>query len=238
MGCYNSGTSLLSDLIATHPDCSGASNEGVALTTELARPEEFGWPRMWTKCAEQMLMTEVDSEANKAADRIKRQWRLSFDKKALCIVEKSISNSLRIEFLSKHFSPAYFVHITRDCVPVAEGIRRKAKPALYSNPEGWEQYPLEMCLDQWIAAEEVIGQALARLQVSSHAVSISYEALCDRPKVVLSGLFSELRLSDECLENNPVMVDKVLNIANMNGRSYAALNPQEIELLKRRCEAR
>lgn len=234
VGCYNSGTSLLSSLIAAHPECSGASNEGVALTTELARPEQFGWPRMWLKCQHKLMAPDNGEVALQTADLIKRQWRASFDKEASCIVEKSISNGLRIEFLSKYFAPAKFIHITRDGLAVAEGIRRKAKPALYSNPEGLQRYPLELCLDQWVAANSTIRQSLSKQELAPNTVSVSYEELCECPKDVLATIFSKLGLSNTFLETDRSMIEKIASISNMNKKSYDSLDSIEIETLRRR----
>lgn len=234
VGCYNSGTSLLSSLISAHPECSGASNEGVALTSLLTRPEEFGWPRMWLKCEQEMMAAEALGDASNIADSIKRQWRPSFDTNSRFIVEKSITNALRIKFLSAHFKPACFVHITRDGIPVAEGIRRKSKPAVYANGEGLEKYPLDLCFDQWIAANKVIEESFAQLNSSALGLTIAYEDLCSNPNAVLSALFKDLSLDDKCLETCPLLVEKVSRVSNMNEKSYASLSSEEINSLKQR----
>ena len=46
VGCYNSGTTLLANLLEAHPAINGLAREGVELTDALRRPELAGWPRM------------------------------------------------------------------------------------------------------------------------------------------------------------------------------------------------
>ncbi len=43
IGCYNSGTTLLNEILASHPKISGLPDEGVMLTDQLVKPEDFNW---------------------------------------------------------------------------------------------------------------------------------------------------------------------------------------------------
>src|SRR5688572_13607291 len=58
LGCYNSGTTLLDQILSLHPEISGLKDEGVMLTDCLKRPEDFGWRRMWWKCEDQMAIVD------------------------------------------------------------------------------------------------------------------------------------------------------------------------------------
>ena len=70
--CYNSGTTLLARLLERHSQVRAMPGEGVAFTDGLLRPEEFGWPRLWYRCQQQM---QVDSNDQlELANRIKKQW--------------------------------------------------------------------------------------------------------------------------------------------------------------------
>ena len=70
IGCYNSGTTLLKDLLAEHPHIGVLAGEGVKFSDALPRPEDFGWQRMWCQCIEQMHLDPKDAER---ANRIKCQ---------------------------------------------------------------------------------------------------------------------------------------------------------------------
>ena len=50
VGCYNSGTTLLADLMGNHPDISALPVEGVRLSDVWPLPETYAWNRMWMKC--------------------------------------------------------------------------------------------------------------------------------------------------------------------------------------------
>ena len=46
VGCYNSGTTILRDIVASHPNVSDLPFEGVKLTSAFPDLEAGGWPRM------------------------------------------------------------------------------------------------------------------------------------------------------------------------------------------------
>src|SRR5688572_24611021 len=100
LGCYNSGTTLLNQLLAEHPSISGLPDEGVMLTDQLVKPEDYGWRRMWWKCVDQMESDRISR--NRDSSRIKRHWSHFYEDKKF-LVEKSISNVCRISFFSRHF---------------------------------------------------------------------------------------------------------------------------------------
>jgi hypothetical protein len=227
VGCYNSGTTLLSRLMQYHPECSGTTNEGVVLTTELKRPEDFGWPRMWIFCLNELRIAPDSPASIESAERIKRQWSFSFDADKSAIVEKSISNGARIPFLANNFKPAYFVHIVRDGIAVAEGIRRKSTPQKYQNPKFDNKYPLELCIKQWLVANGIIERDLQTLAVGQRCV-VKYEDLCADPVSVMAQIYQFCGLENG--KNIDFHTDSV--IRNMNSRSYRALTSDELEMVK------
>ena len=46
VGCYKSGTTLLTKILSQHPLIGSMPNEGVAFTDALPYPEQYGWTRM------------------------------------------------------------------------------------------------------------------------------------------------------------------------------------------------
>src|SRR5690242_5444088 len=63
LGCYNSGTTLLDQILSGHPQFSGLNEEGVMLTDQLPRPEDFQWRRMWWKCEDKMMIPFTSADA-------------------------------------------------------------------------------------------------------------------------------------------------------------------------------
>jgi hypothetical protein len=49
IGCYNSGTILLEQIIRQHPAIAGLPDEGQFLTDALITPKSVGVPRLWVE---------------------------------------------------------------------------------------------------------------------------------------------------------------------------------------------
>ena len=221
IGCYNSGTTLLAHLLERHPEIKALSGEGVAFTDGLLRPEEFGWPRLWVKCQPEM---EVDVEGGaKLADRIKRQWSWALIGNGKCVLEKSIANATRLEFLNAHFKPAYFIHITRNGYAVAEGIRRKANPGRWDNPDYEDRYPLELCAQQWQATEDLIESKKSMLD---RYHTVRYEELVASPREQIQKIldFTGLAWDEKILDGNIRVHGTIGPIENMNRKSLQNLS--------------
>jgi hypothetical protein len=230
IGCYNSGTTLLAGLLERHSQIQSLPGEGVVFTDELTRPEEFGWPRLWFKCRQQMKVRG----ANPAdlAGRIKRQWRWAAIGKGPCFLEKSIANATRLEFLNDHFQPAYFIHIMRNGYAVAEGIQRKADPTRWRNPEYSGRYPIGLCAEQWQATEALITAQSSQLD---NYYALSYEDLTAAPEQEIRRILQFLELPDESqLLNKEIRVHGQRRpISNLNDLSLRNLGEDDIEAIDR-----
>ncbi len=231
LGCYNSGTSLLSRILASHPQVSGMPDEGIYFTDALPFPEQFGWPRMWVRCFDDVHL-DPSSTPPETVSRIKKQWSLAYPRGATNLVEKSVSNVPRIAFLEAHFQPAFFVAIIRNGYAVSEGIRRRAQPGRFGNPLYGDSYPLELCAEQWRATDEVITRerhGLARF------LQIRYEELTERPGSVLSRVtdFLELPpLPESVLDRTWSIKDRMEPIRNMNRRSLERMSRRDFEIVE------
>ena len=126
LGCYNSGTTLLRELLSFHSEISTLPREGVVITRLLPRPEDKGWKRMWVKC-----LHYIDNQKDIDPREVMSDWEPWWDSKKVIFLEKSISNLTRIDWFEKNFPNCYFVGITRDGYAVAEGIRRRVSPCSY-----------------------------------------------------------------------------------------------------------
>ena len=173
LGCYNSGTTLIYEMLRSNPGIASLPWEGSRLTHLFADPGPLGWPRMWQKCLPEIQAKESGLNED-AARKVKKQWKWASTGSQPIFVEKSITNAIRIPFLAQHFRPAFFIHIVRNGYAVSEGIRRKGVPSSKRNPEQMDRYPIDLCAQQWVKANNIIERELS----GQNHVRIRYEDLC------------------------------------------------------------
>ena len=230
VGCYNSGTTLLANLLEAHPAISGLAREGVELTDALRRPELAGWPRMWSQCEDWVSMRPEEATADRA-DRIKRQWSHHTDDSGL-IIEKSIANMTRLEFLAEHFQPAYFIHIVRNGYAVSEGIMRRSHPQDWGRTEYGEAYPPELAAEQWQRSYQRFQDSRNKL---ANVLELSYEALTEDPTRNLAAIsdFLGIEAFDPALLERTWSFREInSSIRNMNPRSITRLSPAEVKAIE------
>jgi adenylate kinase family enzyme len=182
VGCYNSGTTLLGKLLSQHKNISYL-DEGAHYTDELKIPDELGWPRMWCEVEDDIKkdIDNVDSARN-----LRKDWSWLFDVDKNVYLEKSISNTARVEWLKKNFSNSYFVHIIRNGYAVAEGIRVKAPNDNWNMPDEYDTYPISKCAKMWCRSAEVFKSQAKSI---SNTKTVAYEKLCKSPKKVVSEIW-------------------------------------------------
>ena len=234
IGCYNSGTTLLDQILASHPDISGLPDEGVMLTDQLSRPEDYGWRRMWYKCHDKMNYTIKGKKINPV--KTKKHWSHFYDLNKPFLLEKSISNTTRLDFLNTHFTPVYFIHIVRNGYAVAEGIRRKAAvmPENLQFNEG--KYPIELCAQQWVSSLKAVEKFKPK---ASNLLEIKYEDLCDDPLKVTNEICDFLKIesfTSDFLHHKFSIHEKSSNIVNMNERSFKKLTSADFHKINELCK--
>jgi hypothetical protein len=230
VGCYNSGTTLLANLLEAHPAISGLAREGVELTDALRRPELAGWPRMWSQCEDWVSMRPEEATAERA-ERIKRQWSHHTEDSG-AIIEKSIANMTRLEFLAEHFQPAFFIHIVRNGYAVSEGIMRRSHPEDWGRTEFGETYPPDLCAGQWQRSFERFQESRDKLP---NVLELSYESLTERPADALSALSKFLQIEafdPRLLEQEWSFREINASIQNMNDKSISGLSEEEINAIE------
>lgn len=230
LGCYNSGTTLLAELLSQHPQLTVLPDEGVMLTNQLKRPEDFGWRRMWWKCA--MMIKSADLSLNiKSAQVIKRHWAFFIPLKSQIVVEKSIANILRIRFLQRYFADAYFIHIRRNPYAVAEGIQRKAQPTGAQAQKYGARYPLELCIQQWVASQTVFENEKSKIR---NLFDSTYEEFTANPQEWANQIcdFLEIEHFDPKIFSQEMKVHgKSMKIKNQNEKSFQRLNIEDWNLI-------
>lgn len=225
VGCYNSGTTLLEDLLGEHGDISKLPTEGNVLTKGLTRPEDFGWPRLWYKCARDIVYKEGDCID---AERIKNDWQVWHDRKKSFYLEKSIANSAKIEWLEKAFNSPYFIWIVRDGYCVSEGIRRRSLSSQLPNRYKADGYPIEMCAKQWLTSNLLIQEKVKSVK---NVIEVSYEELMDDPSSTVSAILNWLPIQNKhtlFLKNEFEFHGKEASIQSMNQKSFKNLTQDDI----------
>jgi len=227
VGCYNSGTTLLADVMGQHPAISALPVEGVRLSDVWPLPETHAWNRMWMKCVDAMRLEPGPGMAA-LAERVKRQWWASFARRPL-LLEKSIANSPRMPFIQTYFEPAYFIYIVRNGYAVSEGLRRGARPRHWGRDDYGDRYPIALCAEQWAVTDRVISADAPGIE---HLTRISYEDLTADPRRVLDDVTDFLGIepfSDAVLERSWRVHGVTSPIRDMNAEAIARLSPADIE---------
>jgi hypothetical protein len=203
-GCARSGTSILGELIAAHPEVS------------YLYEAHHIWRRAGHARDDSHRLVASDAEPE-VVRKLRKRFRTEIGGAAL-LVEKNPRSSLRIPFIRAAFPEAKLVHIYRDGRDVACSLLagvggedwRHLKPPdwarLFADQEG-----IVRCAAAWRSVMEII---LADLADTPH-FSIRYEDLVERPNEIARGLFDYLSLP-----LHPDVVAFVDRIVNTTAGSY------------------
>jgi len=205
IGCARSGTSILGELLSSHPDVRyifEAHN-----IWEIAGPGENNSHRLTQGHATPCVIKSV------------RKWFLSQQGSARLLVEKNPRNILRVPYIKKIFPEAKIIHIVRDGRDVTcsllPGIGGTAWWHL--KPPTWERLiseePISRCAQVW---NETIQIALEDLDSVPHLL-LKYEDLISFPEKAASNLFAYLGL-----KNHVAVMEYCKNIQNSTQDSYQA----------------
>ena len=238
VGCYNSGTTILKDVVGAHNSVSTLPREGAKFSDMLPRPEDLGWQRMWISCREHMNMPVEEKISTKMVQRIKEDWSPWWKKGSACYLEKSVSNTTRIEWIDRYFDNAHFLAISRDPIAVVEGIRRKASPQGEArNILGAESYTIDMAIEQWLDANERILDVEKSIK---KIMRLKYEDFVMDPESHLSRIWKFLELEDQrvSFENGDLSINnQTITLENMNSKSLARIGTGERKTIETKTSA-
>ncbi len=218
VGCYNSGTTLLHDVIASHPSVASLPREGQYCTDQLTIPSDVGLTRTWALAPERFV-PRPGNEPD--AEKLKRQWcGMMSDPRLPVFIEKSIPNAARIEWLNRHFDNAYFIALVRNGYAVSEGINRKAGQSV------------EIAAKQWQQSNRIM---LDQLDKVKNKLILKYEDITAQPAEQMQGIMDFLELDgSQLLADRKWTVHGVTsNIRNMNARSLSRLSEEDKEYIYR-----
>lgn len=220
VGCYNSGTTLLRDVLNEHPDIAALPFEGMRLTDAFEDLEASDWPRMMYRNKARWDLT--DEGASTRVTQAKRDWAPFWDKRSSAFLEKSIDHSTRITWLDRHFGNVYVIGIFRNGLAVSEGILRRSRPKGAAILEVGETYPLTMVAEQWV---EFSRRLHNDIDAVSHGHKLLYEDLMEQPRETLEEIF-------EFLEMSPPQIDIDGSMISINGRKFSFQNQNETSILR------
>lgn len=223
LGLNNSGTTLLADLLKSHPVMRWLPNEGQYLTGALPLPREHGVPRNFSQRLDVFHWTEANNPA--PALRIQYDWSRFYQRRPGILLEKSPPNTTRSRWFQANFTPSRFVAIIRHPYAVCEGLRRR------------EGASLEDAARHWVLANETMLDDREYLQ---HCLCITYESLCAEPVKHLKELEAFFGLDvpfDPAIVTTPRRIhninDTTASICNFNARSEEQLSHDDCRTIDR-----
>lgn len=224
LGCNNSGTTLLYNLLGRHPQIDPLRGEGqdsphMPFTNDYRDDYGFGLNRIWTEKLELFRNPDV-----KSIKKLRQSWlSMRTSKGGKYVMEKSPPDSVRSLWLQEHFSSAWFVGIVRNGYAVCEGIKRKKGGAIN----------YERAARHWAKANEVILKDSEKL---GHFKLVRYEELTEKTEKTLQGIEEFLGLVAHNYSNLDV-VDlgyshfPPAKIKNMNQKSFKSLNQKQRNII-------
>lgn len=223
VGCYNSGTTLIAEVLGKHPSISELPGEGQFLTDQLLLDYMIGLPRMWVEREDLFRMNEHSKGPD--VGRIKKEWSIrASHRNAPIVLEKTPANMARTRWLQANFANAYFIGVIRDPYAVSAGIRKKAEPEHRVN--GW---PIEMCARQWARSNEVLEEDSAHLK---HFMWLRYEEFAEQTNACLERVASFLGIDPfpaaSIATQNWNIHERDDAIRNLNAESLADLTHADL----------
>ena len=228
IGCYNSGTTLLENILHQHSNIAGLTTEGQFLTQALINPKDIGIPRLWTQ--KEALFRFKPNEKTETAQQVKQDWLKQLDKpNFLYAIEKTPTNAARTLWLQQHFAPAYFIHIVRNGYAVALGIEEKVRK------KHGEIMPnlLDKAAYQWARGLEIIIEDAPKL---NHFLEIRYEDLTQNSIKVTTQICNFLQLpplSENTLNQKYQVHNLNSEIKNQNAHRLAEMTTSQKAIIEK-----
>lgn len=189
-GLHRSGTSLLAELVARHPEISGLTgtgfpeDEGQFVQTVYPLARQFGGPGKFG-FDPRAHQVELPPEAAKAAaERLETEWARYWESPAPVRLEKSPPNLLRLRFLYSVFPEAAFVVLIRHPLEVGMATQKWGRRRrLYTLVRHWFH-----CHAIFERDREYVPRLLL----------VRYEDLIDDPSAVVGSIHRFVGLGPHC----------------------------------------
>lgn len=209
VGCNNSGTTLIHDVLAATGRFSFMPHEGQRYTDVLKRAEKRGYQRVWAEYVGELQLDERHPTTD--VPRLLFDWlgELALPLKPM-ILEKTTANAVRMRWLQRAFPEAAFLGIVRNGYAVVEGIKRKGEKSVARGARHWRQVN-EIMLDD---AKNVKKFLLVR-----------YEDFVAAPRETLSRIAEFLDLQKDDIGSPRT------SIQDMNAWSIGRLDETELRAI-------
>ena len=226
-GCFNSGTTILRDILGSHLTITKIPREGVVYTDHLSDYEVNEWARYWCDRNRIKLINSTDFSGLNA-DALLSDWRFWIPKKGW-FLEKSIANLARMVELQSLFPEARFIIISREPLPVVEGITRRTK-ALVDEP--LDNYSDTMAVEQWKVCKELVDEQIGLL---NHCHELTYENFVAQPALEINKILEFMDLSAIASDTDSGLRLGRVNwdIKDGNAKSIASMNAARISEIKK-----
>ncbi|HEY3134461.1 MAG TPA: sulfotransferase [Blastocatellia bacterium] len=192
-GLHRSGTSLLHQIMRSHPLVSGFQNtgapedEGQHLQTVYPPASEFGGPGRFG-FDERSFMSESHSLASTSnAGKLFSEWGERWDLRRDYLIEKSPPNLVRARFLQAIFPRSMFIMITRHPIAVAYATQK------------WSGTSITSLIEHWLLCHERFLSDLPRLR---KCFVIRYEDFVARPQEVMDEVYRFVGINSEPLNRD------------------------------------
>lgn len=221
-GCNNSGTTLLREVLRTHPEICALPREGAILTEALPRPTSLGVPRLFATRMQDFRWTEEDDPS--PALRAKYDWSRYVEGPGRILLEKSPEDTVRTRWLQKNFAPARFLGLVRAPYAVCEGTRRRSG------------HSIAEAARHWTAVNACLLEDLPHLH---HHLLLRYEDFCASPQEHLKRIrrFLELQapFGSQALKSQDVhnCDQQASDVRDFNAKSLERLTAHEIAEISR-----
>ncbi len=196
VGCPRSGTTIFSQIFATHPWVAEWSEAG----------------RIWDPYFYYDPDADHCWEAERANDYDRRRLHALFEfhrrrEGKPRFVNKHPRNSVRVDYLDRLFPDAYFVHVVRDGRAVANSLltitrREKRRQEIpfggFCKPPNWRsrlrEDPAEQAALQWDDIVRYVLRRRAGLDLEGRYCEVRYEDMCRDPKETFTRVFAAVGL--------------------------------------------
>ncbi|KPQ33221.1 MAG: Sulfotransferase family [Phormidesmis priestleyi Ana] len=184
-GLHRSGTSLLHQILRSHPDVSGFHNTGVPedegqhLQSVYLPAAAFGGPGRFGFRKDALMDENHPLATTKNADKLWQEWSQYWNLDKPFLVEKSPPNLLRTRFLNQLFPECKIVIVLRHPIAVAYATKK------------WCKSPIPLLIEHNLRCYE-------QFFTDSHSLSniylLRYEEFVAEPKKHVSALLEWIGL--------------------------------------------
>ena len=159
-GHHRSGTSLLHEILRTHPEVTGLTktgkpeDEGQHVQSVYRPAIAFGGPGKYIFNPRSIMKEDHELATAENAEKVFSEWKPFLDESKEYVIEKSPPNLVRSRFLQKLFPESKFVVILRHPLAIAYATKK------------WSKTSIESLLDHTLKGYEIFEEDRTLLKAS------------------------------------------------------------------------